>query len=180
MLVYTERTPNPRALKFNTGSVLTDRPDHYGPECAGLHPFFGELFSLEGVEGVFVGREFVTVTLGGKSWDADGGGLKKAVIDAIAGHAGSLARIGTRQDVAAGLPEGETAALIAEAIETRIRPAVAFDGGDIVFRAYEDGVLTVDLKGACAGCPSSSATLRHGIAGMMRHLFPEVREVRAA
>lgn len=177
MLVHTERTPNPRAMKFFPGMVLTDFPEGYGPEHAGVHPFLQETFSLGGIEGVFIGRDFVTVTVAG-SWDEDDGSLRNAISECLKKHAGTLA--GTWGGQAKEPPADSQASHIAEVIEERVRPAVAYDGGDIVFRGYEDGIVFVGMKGACSGCPSAAATLRQGVTRMMRELFPEVREVRSA
>ena len=155
--------------------------DFTSAEEATASPLANALFAVPGVTGVFFGYDFITVTKA----DGDWARLKPAVLGAIMEHYMSGAPIlGADEDPAAGVEEydpadEETVATIKELLETRVRPAVAADGGDITFRSFKDGVVYLNMRGACAGCPSSTATLRHGIQNLLRHFLPEVEEVRA-
>jgi Fe-S cluster biogenesis protein NfuA len=150
-------------------------PDATG---AAQSPLAEALFALDGVKGVFLGRDFITVTrAGGHDWPA----LKPAVLTAIMDHfvAGRpVLAEGAAPEPAAGIEDNEIARQIREILDVKIRPAVAQDGGDITFQSFEDGVVYLHLKGSCAGCPSSSATLKAGVENMLRHYIPEIREVR--
>lgn len=189
MLIRTEQTPNPATRKFLPGETVMeagtrDLPD---AESAAASPLAEGLFATGMVEGVFYGRDFVSVTAApGVSWTD----LEPIVIEALLDHfvtgaplfkPGSAA--GIRIDDSAGFeddPEdAETIALIRELIETRVRPAVAQDGGDIVYRGYKDGTLYLGMQGACSGCPSSTITLKRGIESLIRHYVPEVESVEA-
>jgi Fe-S cluster biogenesis protein NfuA len=139
------------------------------------------LFAVDGVKGVFLGSDFISVTKGDAEWQH----IKPAVLGAIMDHYLSGAPVVEGVDVGESLPTGqfdpedeETVNTIKELIETRVRPAVANDGGDIVFHSYKDGVVFLHMRGACSGCPSSTATLRHGIENLLRHFCPDVQEVR--
>ena len=183
MFIQTEATPNPATLKFLPGrAVLADGTlDMPGPDAAPQSPLAERLFEIPGVSGVFLGSDFITVTKAAGEWQH----LKPAILGAIMEHFMSEAPI-VRSEVkgpaaaeeffAAG--DAETVATIKELIETRVRPAVAGDGGDITFRGYKDGVVYLAMKGSCSGCPSSTATLRHGIQNLLRHFIPDVTEVR--
>jgi Fe-S cluster biogenesis protein NfuA len=183
MFIQTEATPNPATLKFLPGrAVLADGTlDMPSPEEAAQSPLAERLFEIPGVSGVFLGSDFITVTKAAGEWQH----LKPAILGAIMEHFMSEAPI-VRAEVkgpavaeeffAAG--DAETVATIKELIETRVRPAVAGDGGDITFRGYKDGVVYLAMKGSCSGCPSSTATLRHGIQNLLRHFIPDVTEVR--
>ena len=183
MFIQTEATPNPATLKFLPGrAVLADGTlDMPSPEEAAQSPLAERLFEIPGVGGVFLGSDFITVTKAAGEWQH----LKPAILGAIMEHFMSEAPI-VRSEVkgpaaaeeffAAG--DAETVATIKELIETRVRPAVAGDGGDITFRGYKDGVVYLAMKGSCSGCPSSTATLRHGIQNLLRHFIPDVTEVR--
>lgn len=184
MFIQTETTPNPASLKFLPGrDVLGEGTAEYrAPAEAELSPLAQRLFAVAGVEGVFLGADFITVTSGGVDWQH----LKPAVLGTIMEHfmsdepvvleAASDADDGEFYDAA----DEETVATIKELIETRVRPAVAQDGGDITFHGYRDGVVFLNMRGACAGCPSSTATLKHGIENLLRHFVPDVREIREA
>lgn len=183
MFIQTERTPNPATLKFIPGrEVMAQGTAHFADaESAARSPLAERLFQVEAVEGVFFGADFISVT---KSEDADWHVLKPAILGIIMEHyvAGKPLFHATSgaDDQAAG--EGEDAAImgqIRELIETRVRPAVAQDGGDIIFRGFDKGVVFLQLRGACSGCPSSMATLKAGIENMLKHYIPEVVEVRA-
>ncbi len=182
MFIQTEQTPNPATLKFLPGrDVMTaGTADFPAAETAGRSPLANALFGVEGVRGVFFGSDFVTVT---KDDDRDWQLLKPAILAVIMEHFTSgqpLFAAGAAGEAQADGDEGEIVAQIKELLETRVRPAVAQDGGDIVFRSFEDGVVFLHLQGSCSGCPSSTATLKAGIENLLRHYIPEVREVRAA
>lgn len=182
MFIQTEATPNPATLKFLPGrEVLGDRvADFPDREAAARSPLASRLFEVEGVTGVFFGADFITVTKGDGEWQH----LKPAVLGAIMDHFTSAAPLLT--DDAAGSEhaahdgaDGEIVSAIKELLDTRVRPAVAQDGGDIIFQSYDDGVVYLHMQGACAGCPASTMTLKNGVENMLRHYVPEVTEVRA-
>jgi len=182
VFIQTEETPNPATLKFLpgrevAGSTTADFPE---PESAGRSPLAERLFAIDGITGVFLGADFVTVTKAGdKEWYL----LKPAVLGVIMEHftAGRPVLLSDVAEPAENVSEedSEVVAQIKELLDTRVRPAVAQDGGDIVFQGFEDGVVFLHMQGACAGCPSSTATLKMGIENMLRHYIPEVLEVRA-
>jgi Fe-S cluster biogenesis protein NfuA len=181
MFIETEGTPNPATLKFLPGrDVLGDRTaDFAAPEAAARSPLATAIFALPGVARVFLGSDFVTVT---KTADADWQALRPQVLGAIMEHylAGRPAIEGEHaaaEEEVIAPEDSEIADQIRELIDTRVRPAVAGDGGDIIFRGYRQGVVRLHMQGACSGCPSSSATLQHGIENMLRHYIPEVVRV---
>jgi Fe-S cluster biogenesis protein NfuA len=184
MFIQTEPTPNPATLKFLPGRTVlgSGTLDMRDKESAAQSPLAESLFAIPGVSGVFFGSDFIAVTKTGSEWQQ----LKPAVLGAIMEHFMSGAPIVRTSDAASATdsseffaPEdSETVATIKELIETRVRPAVANDGGDITFRGFKDGIVYLDMKGACSGCPSSTATLRHGIQNLLRHYLPDVVEVR--
>jgi len=184
MFIQTETTPNPASLKFLPGrDVLGEGTAEYrAPQEAELSPLAQRLFAVSGVEGVFLGADFITVTSGGADWQH----LKPAVLGTIMEHfmSGQPVVLETASDTDGEefFDDGdeETVATIKELIETRVRPAVAQVGGDITFHGYRDGVVFLNMRGACAGCPSSTATLKHGIENLLRHFVPDVREIREA
>jgi Fe-S cluster biogenesis protein NfuA len=184
MFIETEVTPNPATLKFLPGRpVLTQGTlDIRDGEGAEQSPLAQALFSIDGVSGVFFGSDFISVTKSGGDWPA----LKPVVLGVIMEHfvSGEPLLIGACDGAAEGDGEeffagddAETVATIKKLIETHVRPAVANDGGDINFRGFRDGTVYLALKGSCSGCPSSSATLRHGIENLLKHYVPEVRAV---
>jgi Fe-S cluster biogenesis protein NfuA len=183
MFIQTETTPNPATLKFLPGRpVLADGTlDMRDRTEAACSPLAERLFDITNVSGVFFGSDFITVTKSAGEWQQ----LKPAILGAIMEHYMSGAPV-VRDDVGAKPEEAEfydtadqeTVDTIKELIETRVRPAVANDGGDITFRGFKDGVVYLNMKGACSGCPSSTATLRHGIQNLLRHFVPDVTEVR--
>ena len=183
MFIQTEQTPNPASLKFLPGRevVAGGVLDFTDPERVEASPLARRLFAVEGVTGVFLGADFVTVTKAeGQDWYV----LKPAVLGAIMEHYLSGDPV-IEPDVEladeGGAPSGEDDALvrqIRELIETRVRPAVAQDGGDIIFRGFERGVVYLHMRGSCAGCPSSTITLKNGIENLLRYYVPEVVEVR--
>jgi Fe-S cluster biogenesis protein NfuA len=183
MFIQTEQTPNPATLKFLPGcAVAPTGTAHFAdPEAARRSPLAERLFQLPGVAGVFLGADFVTVS---KDEDADWYRLKPAVLAAImehftAGRPVFLYGSGDGATPADPAEEDEVVSQIKELLETRVRPAVAQDGGDIIFHDYEDGIVYLHMQGSCSGCPSSTATLKAGIENMLRHYIPEVVEVRA-
>ena len=184
MFIQTESTPNPATLKFLPGrSVLGEGiADFPTRESAAKSPLARRLYDIDGVTGVMFGGDFITVTKTVGDWQQ----LKPLILGAIMEHYMSGAPILKEGEDAAPAPDAEffdavdaeTVATIKELIETRVRPAVANDGGDITFRGFKDGVVFLAMKGACAGCPSSTATLQHGIQNLLRHYVPDVVEVR--
>jgi Fe-S cluster biogenesis protein NfuA len=182
MFIQTEQTPNPATLKFLPGRpVMTSGTANFtSEEAARISPLAERLFVLPEVTGVFLGADFITVT---KAGDGDWYQLKPAILAVIMEHftAGRRVMLTTAADsmAMAEEDEDEVVAQIKELLETRVRPAVAQDGGDIIFHDFEDGVVYLHMQGACSGCPSSTATLKAGIENMLRHYIPEVVEVRA-
>ncbi len=188
MFIQTEATPNPATLKFLPGVVvLADgTADFRDAAAAGEEsPLAGALFGIPGVSGVFFGYDFVTVS---KQDDRDWQHLKPAILGAIMEHfmAGRPVLNAASNAADRGASDGEEfydkadediVVTIKELLDTRVRPAVAQDGGDITFRGYENGTVFLNMKGACAGCPSSTATLKHGIQNLLRHFVPEVQHV---
>ena len=184
MFIQTESTPNPATLKFLPGQTVLDAgtADFPTSETAGKSPLAERLFKVQGVTGVFFGNDFVTVTKADETeWDH----MKPAILGAIMEHFQSGKPVMSGEaDASSGHAEhdGEDAEIVGqikELLDTRVRPAVAQDGGDIVFKGFEDGIVSLHMQGACAGCPSSTATLKHGIENMLRYYVPEVQEVRA-
>ena len=191
MFIETETTPNPATLKFLPGeAVMTAGTREFAsPEAAAASPLAEALFDLGTVTGVFFGRDFISVTAApGVSWSE----LKPLVVAMLLDHFVSQAPLFAGPD-ASGIAvpaddeemgddpaDAEVVAQIKELIETRVRPAVANDGGDIVYRGFREGVVYLAMQGACSGCPSSTATLKQGIEGLLKHYVPEVTEVRAA
>ncbi len=180
MFIQTESTPNPATLKFLPGqAVMTSGTANFSDAAeAGRSPLAVALFAVDGVAGVFLGSDFVTVTkLADKDWDI----IKPQILGAIMEHYQSGQPVASEADARpdGDAPNDEISIQIKELIDTRVRPAVAQDGGDIVFKGFEGGVVYLHMQGACAGCPSSTATLKHGIENMLRYYVPEVNEVRA-
>jgi Fe-S cluster biogenesis protein NfuA len=183
MFIQTEATPNPATLKFLPGRPVLEGStlDMREREQAAQSPLAERLFDIDGVGGVFFGADFIAVTKGAGEWQQ----LKPMILGAIMEHFMSGAPL---LKSSAGAPsdgdeffdaaDAETVATIKDLIETRVRPAVANDGGDITFKGFKDGVVYLNMKGACSGCPSSTATLRHGIQNLLRHFIPDVTEVR--
>lgn len=185
MFIQTEATPNPATLKFLPGKVVLGQgtADFRDAESARQSsPLAERLFAIPGVSGVFFGYDFVTVTKDDQDWQH----LKPAILGAIMEHFMSGQPVmleGGQEGAAADGAEfyddadEEIVLTIKELLDTRVRPAVAQDGGDITFRGFENGVVFLNMKGACAGCPSSTATLKHGIQNLLRHFVPEVVQV---
>jgi Fe-S cluster biogenesis protein NfuA len=190
MLIQTETTPNPSTLKFLPGQRVMEAGtrDFVNPEDAEASPLAEAIFSTGDVDGVFFGRDFVSVTAGpGVEWRQ----LKPQVLGVLldhfasgaplfkAGSAGGIAVDADDADHGDDPADAEIVAQIRELIETRVRPAVAGDGGDIVYRGFRGGKVYLALQGACAGCPSSTMTLKHGIESLLKHYVPEVEAVEA-
>ncbi len=189
MLIQTEATPNPATLKFLPGRAVMEAGtrDFATPEEADISPLAEAIFSTGEVDGVFFGRDFISVTAApGVEWKY----LKPEVLTVLLDHFSSGAPL-FRAGSAAGIsvpPENEVedspedadiVAQIKDLIETRVRPAVANDGGDIVYRGFRDGKVYLAMQGACSGCPSSTMTLKNGIESLLKHYVPEVTEVEA-
>ncbi|TBN39409.1 NifU family protein [Paracoccus subflavus] len=183
MFIQTETTPNPATLKFLPGEIVLDTgtADFPAAETAAKSPLARRIFGVEGVTGVFLGRDFVTVTKAeNQPWDH----LKPSILGAIMEHFQSGApAIESQAEKAGGHashdgPDSEIVVQIKELLDTRVRPAVAQDGGDITFHGFDRGVVYLHMQGACAGCPSSTLTLKMGIENLLRHYIPEVVEVR--
>lgn len=184
MFIQTEATPNPATLKFMPGrDVLGQGAREFLTfEEAEASPLAAKLFAVPGVKGVFFGPDFVTVTKGDEEWIQ----IRPAILGAIMEHYLSGAPVLAEGGAAAAddaeefdPKDAEIVDTIKDLLETRVRPAVAHDGGDITFRRYADGIVYLNMKGSCSGCPSSTVTLRNGIQNLLRHLVPEVEEVRA-
>jgi Fe-S cluster biogenesis protein NfuA len=192
MFIETETTPNPATLKFLPGQRVmpSGTREFAGPEQAEASPLAEAIFDTGEVTNVFFGADFVSVSIApGADWSA----LKPQVVAILLDHFVSQAPLFAGGDASAiAVPAEDEAAIdddpadadviaqIKELIETRVRPAVAGDGGDIAYRGFRDGVVYLTMHGACSGCPSSAATLKHGIEGLLKHYVPEVTEVRAA
>jgi len=182
MFIQTESTPNPATLKFLPGQTVLElgTADFPNAEAAGKSPLARRIFATGGVAGVFFGTDFVTVTKAeGVEWDH----VKPAILGAIMEHYQSGAAVIEGEGAAGGHREhtgedGDIVRQIKELLDTRVRPAVAQDGGDITFHGFDRGVVYLHMQGACAGCPSSTLTLKMGIENLLRHYIPEVLEVR--
>lgn len=184
MFIQTEATPNPTTLKFLPGrEVLAGEPrDFRDADVAGVSPMASALFAINGVEGVFLGADFISVTKNDTDWSH----IKPAILGAIMEHFLSGAPIiadSVTQPESGGEEffdeqDGETVEVIKELLATRVRPAVAMDGGDIIFKGYREGIVFLHMQGACSGCPSSSATLKNGIENLLRHFVPGVEQVQ--
>ncbi|MBW7055222.1 NifU family protein [Paracoccus bogoriensis] len=183
MFIQTETTPNPATLKFLPGETVlgSGTADFPSAEAASASPLARRIFAVDGVVGVFLGRDFVTVTKADSvQWDH----LKPSVLGAIMEHFQSGAPALDQGGAEAGGhaahdgPDADIVVQIKELLDTRVRPAVAQDGGDITFHGFDRGIVYLHMQGACAGCPSSTLTLKMGIENLLRHYIPEVVEVR--
>ena len=182
MFIQTEATPNPATLKFLPGREVLGNGTAEFRNAGEAHssPLAERLFGVSGVSGVFLGDDFVSVTKSQGEWPH----MKPAILGAIMEHflAGMPVLLEEQKnesdDEFFDEGEAETVAMIKELIDTRVRPAVAQDGGDITFQGFRDGIVYLKMRGACAGCPSSTATLKQGIENLLRHFVPEVSEVQ--
>jgi len=183
MFIQTESTPNPATLKFLPGQTVLElgTADFPNAEAAAQSPLARRIFAADGVTGVFFGTDFVTVT---KAEAVDWQQIKPAILGAIMEHYQSGAAVMDGDATAGGGhaehtgEDGDIVRQIKELLDTRVRPAVAQDGGDITFHGFDRGVVYLHMQGACAGCPSSTLTLKMGIENLLRHYIPEVLEVR--
>ncbi len=182
MFIQTEATPNPATLKFLPGrTVLGDKTrDYRDREAAEQSPLAARLFDINNVSGVFFGSDFITVTKDEGEWQL----LKPAILGTIMEYfmTGAPLVLDDEPDKSGTEffddADSEIVSTIKELLDTRVRPAVAQDGGDITFQGFEGGIVFLHMQGACAGCPSSTATLKHGIENLLKHFVPEVKEVR--
>lgn len=184
MFIETETTPNPDTLKFVPGRAVSPSGNYHFRSAAeaGASPLALRLFEIKGVTAVFFGSDFVSIAKSGVEWPH----LKPAILGTLMDHfmSGRPAVEGAVAQATAGAGYSEAdariIATIEQLLEERVRPAVANDGGDITFDRWEDGIVYLQMRGACSGCPSSTATLRNGVQNLLKHFIPEVREVRAA
>lgn len=183
MFIQTEATPNPATLKFLPGrDVLVGEPrDFRQAESAAISPLAAALFDVPGVEGVFLGSDFISVTKDTAEWSH----IKPAILGVIMEHflSGKPVLVDGTAEVVAGEEffeesDAETVEVIKELLATRVRPAVAMDGGDITFKGFKEGTVFLHMQGACSGCPSSTATLKSGIENLLRHFVPGVEAVQ--
>lgn len=187
MFIQTEATPNPATMKFLPGKVVLESgtAEFRDASQASASPLAARIFSVPGVVGVYFGYDFITVTKDDYEWQH----MKPAILGSIMEHfmsgkpvmgaATRAAEITDEEDEFFDEGDESIVATIKELLETRVRPAVAQDGGDITFRGFREGTVFLNMKGACSGCPSSTATLKHGVQNLLRHFVPEVREVEA-
>ena len=184
MFIQTEQTPNPQTLKFLPGKVVMDEGTAFYQNIdeASNSAFARRLFALEGVEGVFFGSDFITIT---KSNSFEWQVMKPSVLGGIIDHFNSddltvekTETNSSENNLKAGEEDSDIVKQIKELLDTRVRPAVAMDGGDIIYNDFADGIVYLKMQGACSGCPSSTATLKMGIENMLKHYIPEVQEVR--
>ena len=183
MFIQTEATPNPATLKFLPGREVLGEgraADFPTREAAERSPLAMRLFAVDNVAGVFFGGDFITVTKSGGEWQHMKPALLGAIMEHFTGGAPILFAGDDAEDAHADHDgeNGEIVTQIKEILDTRVRPAVAQDGGDITFQGYEEGIVFLNMQGACAGCPSSAVTLKRGVENMLKHYIPEVVEVR--
>ena len=183
MFIQTEQTPNPQTLKFLPGKVVMDEGTAFYQNIdeADNSPFAKRLFALEGVEGVFFGSDFITVTKSDKlEWQVMKPSVLGGIIDHFNSEDSTVEKSENKLSENNQTTENDSDIVkqIKELLDTRVRPAVAMDGGDIIYNSFKDGIVYLKMQGACSGCPSSSATLKIGIENMLKHYIPEVQEVR--
>ena len=183
MFIQTEQTPNPQTLKFLPGKVVMDDGTAFfqNIEESSNSPFAKRLFDVDGVEGVFFGSDFITIT---KTQSIDWQVMKPLILGSIMDHYNSGEETISKDEkndnknIKSDDKDDDVVKQIKELLDTRVRPAVAMDGGDIVYDSFKDGIVYLHMQGACSGCPSSTATLKMGIENMLKHYVPEVQEVR--
>ncbi len=183
MFIQTEQTPNPQTLKFLPGKIVMDEGTAFyqNVDDASNSPFAKRLFEVEGVEGVFFGSDFITIT---KNQSIEWQVMKPLILGSVMDHynSGELTITKEQNSENSSLKKEDTDSdivkQIKELLDTRVRPAVAMDGGDIIYDSFKDGIVYLHMQGACSGCPSSTATLKMGIENMLKHYIPEVQEVR--
>ncbi|MCK5444780.1 MAG: NifU family protein [Rhodospirillaceae bacterium] len=178
MFIQSEATPNPATLKFLPGcDVMGSGTANFTTAVeAEVSPLAVRLFGIDGVEGVFLGADFITVTKDDSEWEALRPRVLASIMDHFTQGDAVMAGEAATDD---GAEDTDVVKQIKDLLETRVRPAVAQDGGDIVFHSFDDGIVYLRMQGACAGCPSSTMTLKNGIENMLRHYIPDVQEVRA-
>ena len=184
MFIETQATPNPATVKFLPGRAVmpSGTIDFSSPEAAEASPLATALFSLGDVTGVFLGSDFISVTRaeGGSDWRELKPQVLGIIVDHFASGAPLLNETAAAEDTIEDDPEtADIVAQIKDLLETRIRPAVANDGGDIIYKGFREGIVYLQMQGACAGCPSSTATLKNGIENLLKYYVPEVTDVRA-
>jgi len=183
MFIQTEQTPNPQTLKFLPGKVVMDDGTAFFQNIqeSSNSPFAKRLFDVDGVEGVFFGSDFITIT---KTQSIDWQVMKPLILGSIMDHYNSgeetisKDKKNANKSLKSDDKDDDVVKQIKELLDTRVRPAVAMDGGDIVYDSFKDGIVYLHMQGACSGCPSSTATLKMGIENMLKHYVPEVQEVR--
>lgn len=182
MFIQTEETPNPNSFKFIPGTIISDQPVYYSTkEEAGNQSLLAvKLFNIEGVKSVFFGSDFITITkMEEKEWNI----LKPEILMIIMDHfEAGFPVFDNKEQFSSKISSKEFSNIekqIIEIIETRVRPSVAMDGGDIIYKGFEDGIVKLELHGACSGCPSSTITLKNGIESMLKHYVPDVIAVEA-
>ena len=181
MDIQTEFTPNPSSLKFLPGKIVMEKgtADFRNVEEAKRSPFALNLFKIDGVEGVFFGSDFISITKGdGHEWQTLKPSISETIIECYKSGTAIVLQGEENKTDTSNTEDNEAVIKIKEIIDTKVRPAVAKDGGDIIFQSFDDGIVYLQMQGSCSGCPSSTATLKAGIENMLKHYIPEVREVR--
>ena len=185
MFIQTEQTPNPQTLKFLPGKVVMDEGTAFfqNIDKTSNSPLAKRLFDVDGVTGVFFGSDFITIT---KNDSLDWQVMKPEILGSIMDHFNSgeptiknETKKEGKKSILENSNDSDIVKQIKELLDTRVRPAVAMDGGDIIYDSYKDGIVYLHMQGACSGCPSSTATLKMGIENMLKHYVPEVKEVRS-
>ena len=181
MDVQTEYTPNPSSLKFLPGKIVMEKgtADFRNVEEAKRYPLALKLFKIDGVEGVFFGSDFISITKGDNhEWQTLKPSISETIIEYYKSGTAVMPQGEEDKTSASDTEDNEAVIKIKEILDTKVRPAVARDGGDIIFGSFDDGIVYLHMQGSCSGCPSSTATLKAGIENMLKHYIPEVREVR--
>ena len=181
MNIQTEVTPNPSSLKFLPGKIVMEKgtADFRNAEEAKRSPFALRLFKIDGVEGVFFGSDFISITKGDNhEWQTLKPSISETIIEYYKSGTAVMPQGEEDKTSASDTEDNEAVIKIKEILDTKVRPAVAKDGGDITFQSFDNGIVYLHMKGSCSGCPSSTATLKAGIENMLKHYVPEVREVR--
>ena len=181
MNIQTESTPNPSSLKFLPGKIVMEKgtADFRNVEKAKHSPLALNLFKIDGVEGVFFGSDFISITKGdGHEWQTLKPSISETIIEYFKSWTAVMLQGKEDKTDTSNTEDNEAVTKIKEIINTKVRPAVAKDGGDIIFQSFDDGIVYLQMQGSCSGCPSSTATLKAGIENMLKHYIPEVREVR--
>jgi len=181
MDIQTESTPNPSSFKFLPGKIVMEKEtaDFRNVEEAKRSPFALNLFKIDGVEGVFFGSDFISITKNDNyEWQMLKPSISETIIEYYKSGAAIILQGEEDKTDTSNTEDNEAVIKIKEIIDTKVRPAVARDGGDITFQSFDNGIVYLQMKGSCSGCPSSTATLKAGIENMLKHYIPEVREVR--